>query len=125
MAAMGLTVAALFAVAWILGQMNLRQLTLHYREPRRVESGKGFSGKLMLTNEAQAFDGFWIEFRILLLGEKYVTGKSPLITGKGSAEIRERVVLRKRGLAMSHIGRLRSGFPLGLMVFTREVEVAT
>lgn len=124
MAAMGLAVGVLFAVAWILGRMNLGHLTLHYRGPRRVESGKGFPCKFFLLNEGRAFDGFGIEFRMSMFGERFLTGKSPWITGKGSAGIEERPVLRKRGLAMSHKGRLRSAFPLGLMSFARELPVA-
>jgi uncharacterized protein (DUF58 family) len=123
MASMGLSVGLLFVVGWILGRMNLGHLTLHYRGPRRVESGKGFVAGLHLVNGERAFDGFWIEFRMSMLGERLLSGKSPWVTGKGSAGISERLVLRKRGLAMRHMGRLRSGFPLGLMTFTRELEV--
>lgn len=124
MAAMGLAVGVLFAVAWVLGRMNLGHLGLHYRGPRRVEAGKGFRSKLVLVNGERAFDGFWIEFRMSVLGERNFTAKSPWVSGKGSAGVEERLVLKKRGLATSHAGRLHSGFPLGLMTFTREVTVA-
>lgn len=124
MAAMGLAVGVLFAVSWVLGQMNLRYLSLHYRGPRRVEAGKGFRSKLVLVNGERALDGFWIEFRMAMLGERNFTAKSPWVSGKGSAEVEERIVLRKRGLATSHAGRLQSGFPLGLMTFMSEVAVA-
>ena len=68
MASMGLAVGVLFPVAWIFGRMNLGGLRLYFRGPRRVESGKGFSAKLVLANDGRAFDGFWIEFRMLVMG---------------------------------------------------------
>jgi uncharacterized protein (DUF58 family) len=123
MAAMGLSVAVLFAMAWISGRLNLAGLSLSYRGPRRVESGKGFSCRLELTNQARAFDGLRIDFRISLCGERFLSGRCQWITGKAAAGIAERVVLRKRGLALAHKGRLDSTFPLGLMRFTRELEI--
>ena len=123
MAAMGLAVAVLFAVACVLGRMNLKGLALHYRGPRRVEAGKGFQGKLSLVNEGRAMDGFWIEFRVRLMGESEFSGRAQWLGSKASSEISDRIVLAKRGVAMSHRGRLRSGFPLGLMTFTRETPV--
>jgi uncharacterized protein (DUF58 family) len=123
MAAMGLAVAVLFAVSCIFGRMNLRGLALHYRGPRRVESGKGFQGKLTLVNEGRAMDGFWIEFRVRLMGESEFSGRSQWLGSRASSEISDRILLGKRGVAMSHHGRLRSGFPLGLMTFIRETPV--
>lgn len=123
MAAMGLSVSVLFVVVWVFGRMNLGGLALTYRGPGRVESGKGFPARLELTNATRAFDGFWIDFRMSVCGERFLSGRSHWIAGKGTAGIGERVVLRKRGLAMSHKGRLGSTFPLGLMTFTRELEI--
>ncbi len=125
MASMGLAVGVLFPVAWIFGRMNLGGLRLYFRGPRRVESGKGFSAKLVLANDGRAFDGFWIEFRMLVMGERELSGRSPWIGSKGIAEIGDRVVLRKRGLTKAHHGRLRSEFPLGLMTFARDVPVVS
>lgn len=124
MAAMGLAVGVLFVVTWVLGRMNLAHLSLHYRGPRRVEAGKGFRSKLVLVNGERALDGFWIEFRMSMLGERNFTAKSPWVSGRGTAAVEDRPVLKKRGLARIHAGRLHSGFPLGLMVFTRAVKVA-
>ena len=121
MSAMGLSAAVLFGLAWFFGRLNLRGLDLSYRGPGRVESGKGFPATLELTNGARAFDAFWIDFRMSVCGEKFLSGRCHWITGKGGASISERLVLRKRGLHTSHKGRLVSTFPLGLMRFTREV----
>lgn len=123
MASMGVAVAALFAIAWLIGWLNLRGLSMHYRGPRRVEAGKGFPGKLSLANDGRAMDGFSIEFRVNLMGERELSGRSPWLGCGGTAEIADRVVLAKRGFAGSHRGRIRSGFPLGLMSFAREVPV--
>ncbi|QTN31480.1 hypothetical protein HZ994_03765 [Akkermansiaceae bacterium] len=124
MAAMGLSLGVLFVLAWILGRANLRHHSLHYLGPRRVEAGKGFPCKLILVNEGGAMDGFRVGFSISMLGERDLVGKVSWITGKSSAGISERPVLRKRGLEMIHRGRLKSAFPLGLMAFSREIPVA-
>ncbi len=123
MAAMGLVVGVLFLVALISGYLNLGHFTLHFRGPRRVESGKGFTGRLMLSSRGRGFDAFWIEFRMLAMEEKEISGRSGWIVGRGTAEVPDRMVLGKRGLAMVHRGRLRSSFPLGLMTFTRDLAV--
>lgn len=122
MASLGLAVAVVFAVSWTFGRMNLSGLTLIYRSPGRVEAGKGFEGKLSLSNGGRALDGFWIDFRMSVCGERFVGGRASWIGDWDGAEVSERIVLQKRSLALSHAGRLRSAFPLGLMVFTREVE---
>lgn len=123
MAAMGLAVAALFGVAFLLGRMNLRRLGLAYHGPRRVESGKGFSCKVILKNGGGFADSLWIEFGIGLMGETEVSGKTLWLAGGGVAEVEARPVLRTRGLRKSQAGWVRSGFPLGLMTFSKKLTV--
>jgi len=123
MAAMGVSVGALFLVAYVLGRMNLRPLALAYRGPSRVEAGKGFSGKLTLTNGSGFLDSLWIEFGIELMGEAVLSGKALWIAGGSVAEVEVRPVLRTRGLRSAQQGWVRSGFPLGLMLFSRKLTV--
>ncbi len=123
MAAMGLSVAVLFLVAFVLGRMNLRALSLAYRGPRRVEAGKGFSCELSLTNGSRLTDSLWIEFGIGLMGEAVVSGKTLWLAGGGGAEVEGRPVLRARGLRDSQSAWVRSGFPLGLMTFSKKLTV--
>jgi uncharacterized protein (DUF58 family) len=124
MAAMGLSVAVLFLVAFVLGRMNLRSLALTYRGHSRVEAGKGFAGKLILSNGSGFADSLWIEFGIDLMGEAAVSGKVFWIAGGGAAEVEGRPVLRTRGLRSEQRGWVRSGFPLGLMSFSKKLTVA-
>lgn len=123
MAAMGVSVGVLFVVAYVLGRMNLRPLALAYRGPSRVEAGKGFSGKLTLTNGSGFLDSLWIEFGIDLMGEAVVSGKVLWIAGGGVAEVEGRPVLRTRGLRSAQRSWVRSGFPLGLMLFSKKLTV--
>ena len=123
MAAMGLSVGALFGVAFALGRMNLRRLGLAYSGPRRVEAGKGFSGRLTLSNGNGFTDSLWIEFGVELMGEAAVSGKALWIAGGGAAEVEGRPVLRTRGLRSGQRGWVRSGFPLGLMRFSKALRV--
>lgn len=123
MAAMGLSVAALFFVASVLGRINLRRLGLAFSGPRRVEAGKGFSGKLRLTNGNGFIDSLWIEFGVELMGEAVVSGKAFWIAGGGAAEVEGRPVLRIRGLRDTQRGWVKSGFPLGLMSFSKKLAV--
>lgn len=123
MAAMGVSVGALFVVAYVLGRMNLRPLALAYRGPCRVEAGKGFSGKLTLTNGSGFSDSLWIEFGIELMGEAVVSGKALWIAGGSVAEVEGRPVLRTRGLRGTQRGWVKSGFPLGLMSFSKNLPV--
>lgn len=123
MAAMGVSVGALFLVAYVLGRMNLRPLALAYRGPSRVEAGKGFSGKLTLTNGSGFLDSLWIEFGVELMGEAVLSGKALWIAGGSVAEVEVRPVLRTRGLRSAQLGWVRSGFPLGLMLFSRKLTV--
>lgn len=123
MAAMGLSVAALFLVALVSGRVNLQPLALAYRGPSRVDSGKGFSGKLMLTNRNGFFDSLWIEFGVELMGEAVVSGKAFWIAAGSVAEVEGRPVLRTRALRSAQRGWVRSGFPLGLMSFSRKLRV--
>jgi uncharacterized protein (DUF58 family) len=123
MAAMGLSVAALFLVAFVLGRMNLRPLAMAYRGPSRVDSGKGFSAKLTLTNGNGFLDSLWIEFGVELMGEAVVSGKAFWIAGGSVAELEGRLVLRTRGLRSVQRGWVRSGFPLGLMSFSKKLPV--
>ena len=123
MAAMGLAVVALFGVAFALGWMNLRSLALAYSGPRRVEAGKSFSGKVTLTNGSVFFDSLWIEFGVDRMGEAVVSGKLFWIAGRSVAEVEGRSVLRTRGLRNEQRGWVRSGFPLGLMSFSKCLPV--
>lgn len=123
MAAMGLAVAALFGVTFVLGRMNLRPLALSLCAPSRVEAGKGFAGKLALTNGSGFTDSLWIEFGVDLIGEAVVSGKVFWIAGGSVAEVEGRPVLRTRGLRNEQRGWVRSGFPLGLMTFSKKLTV--
>lgn len=123
MAAMGMAVAALFGVAFVLGRMNLRSLALAYHGSSRVEAGKGFAGKLILSNGSGFADSLWIEFGIDLMGEAAVSGKVFWIAGGGAAEVEGRPVLRTRGLRSGQRAWVRSGFPLGLMSFSKKLTV--
>jgi len=123
MAAMGLSVGALFVVAFALGRMNLRQLALAYSGPRRVEAGKGFTGKVILTNASRFADSLWVDFGVALMGEAEVSGKVFWIAGGTVAEVEGRPVLRTRGLRRSQSGWVGSGFPLGLMRFSKKLTV--
>jgi uncharacterized protein (DUF58 family) len=123
MASMGLSVGILFLVVWILGRLNLRQLSLEYRGPSRVESGKGFVGKLSLSNSGRFSDCFWIEFGLSLMGEGVISGKSLWTAGGSFAEVEARVILRQRGLQGVQAGWVKSGFPLGLMRFSKKLKV--
>ena len=123
MAAMGIAVAALFGVAFVLGRMNLRSLALAYDGPSRVESGKGFTGKLILSNAGGFADSLWIEFGIDLMGEAVVSGKVFWIAGGSVAEVEVRPVLRTRSLSKEHRGWVQSGFPLGLMTFSKKLTL--
>ncbi len=123
MAAMGLAVATLLVVARISGRENLRGLTLEYRGPRRMEAGKGFSGKVTLGNSRRLLDGFWVDFGVLLMGERSVSGRVLWLEGGGTAVAESRVLLTKRGWGEEQKGWLKSGFPLGLFAFERSVPV--
>jgi uncharacterized protein (DUF58 family) len=123
MASMGLAVGILFVVVWILGRLNLRQLALEYSGPGRMDSGKGFLGKLTLTNRGNFSDCFWIEFGVSLMGEGVISGKSLWTAGGSFAEVEGRVVLWRRGLQKYQAGWVKSGFPLGLMSFSKKLRV--
>ncbi|MBG7608750.1 MAG: DUF58 domain-containing protein [Verrucomicrobia bacterium] len=123
MAAMGLAVAALLVVARIFGRGNLRGLTLEYRGPRRVEAGKGFSGKVTLRNSRRLLDCFWVDFGVLLMGERSVSGRVLWLEGGGAAVAESRLVLTKRGCGDEQKGWMKSGFPLGLFAFETSVQV--
>lgn len=124
MAAMGLAVAALLLVARISGRENLRGLTLEYRGPRRVEAGKGFSGKVTLGNSRRLLDGFWVDFGVLVMGERGVSGRVLWLEGGGFAAAESRISLTKRGCVAVQKGWMKSGFPLGLFAFERDLRVA-
>ena len=123
MAAMGLAVAALLLVARVSGGENLRGLTLEYRGPRRVEAGKGFLGKVTLGNSRRLLDGFWVDFGVLLMGERSVSGRVLWLEGGGAAVAESRVVLTKRGCEDLQKGWMKSGFPLGLYSFEKHVPI--
>ena len=123
MAAMGIAVAALFGVAFVLGWMNLRSLALAYSGPKRVDAGKCFTGNLTLTNGNGFLDSLWIEFGADLMGEATVSGKAFWIAESSIVEVEGRPVLRTRGLRSEHRGWVRSGFPLGLMSFSKSLPV--
>ncbi len=123
MAALGISVFALFGVAFVLGWMNLRALALAYSGPKRVDAGKSFTANLTLTNGNGFLDSLWIEFGVELMGEATVSGKAFWIAGRSGVEVEGRPVLRSRGLRNKQRGWVRSGFPLGLMSFSKSVPV--
>lgn len=123
MAAMGLAVGVLLLVARISGKENLRGLTLDYRGPRRVEAGKGFSGKVTLGNSRRLLDGFWVDFGVLLMDERSVSGRVLWLEGGGAVVAESRVVLTQRGCRVEQTGWIKSGFPLGLFTFEMSVAV--
>jgi len=124
MAALGLAVGGLFFMAWLLGRENLKALVLDYRGPRRVEAGKGFTGRLAITNGRRVLDGFRIGFGVSLPGGKVFSGKVHWLESTGRAEISQRISFEARGYHESHNGWVESGFPLGLMRFRKEQKVA-
>ena len=123
MAAMGLAVGALLLVARLSGRENVRGLTLSYRGPRRTEAGKGFSGKVTLSNPRSLLDGFWVDFGVILMGERDVSGRVLWLEGGGSTVAECRVVLTKRGCEHTQKAWIRSGFPLGLFAFQINLTV--
>lgn len=123
MAAMGIAVTALFGVAFVLGWMNLRSLALAYSGPIRVDAGKCFTGNLRLTNGNDFLDSLWIEFGVDLMGEAKVSGQAFWIAESSIVEVEGRPVLRTRGLRSEQQGWVRSGFPLGLMSFSKSLPV--
>ncbi len=123
MAAMGLAVGGLFLVAWVLGRGNLSGLFLEFRAPRRVAAGRSFAGRLKLRNLGRLLDGFWIDFGIVVMGEKDLVGRVLWLDGGGAVEIEGRVNLSRRGSSMTQRGYLESIFPLGLLTFRREFAV--
>ncbi len=91
--------------------------------PRRVEAGKGFSGKVTLGNSKKLLDGFKVDFGVSLLGERDVAGRILWLEGGGFATAESRVVLTKRGCGTEQGGWMRSGFPLGFFAFERRLVV--
>ena len=124
MAALGLAIGGVFAMAWLLGRLNLRGLVLGYRGPRRVEVGKGFTGHLAITNGRRVLDGFRIGFGVSLPGGKVISGKVHWLESRGRADIAQRISFAARGYYQSHKGWVESGFPLGLMRFRKEQAVS-
>lgn len=123
MAAMGIAVVVLFGVVFVLGWMNLRSLALTYSGPKRVDAGKCFTGNLTLTNGNGFLDSLWIEFGVDLMGEATFSGKVFWIAESSVVELEGRNVLRTRGLRSEQWGWVRSGFPLGLMTFSKSLPV--
>ena len=124
MAAMGLAAGLLlFLVRWV-GRNNLRDLSLSYLGPRRVEVAKGFEGKLALLSGKRLFDGFWLEFGMSFPEGKEISGRSRWIHSGGAAVVSRRLSLKRRGLSFEHSGWLRSTFPFGLMTFRSELPVS-
>ncbi len=123
MAAMGLGVGGLFAVAWLLGRGNLKGLRLECEGARRVKAGKTFPVTVAVRNGRRALDGFRIEFGVELAGERKISGKAVWLAGGEAARIATRPSLTGRGLGLVQKGWVKSGFPLGLMAFERGVDV--
>ena len=102
----------------------MRGLEVGYRGARRVEAGKGFSGKVSLVSGRRFFDVFWVDFGVVVMGEGEVSGRVVWLEAGGCAVVEERLILRKRGWGNGQRGWVRSGFPLGLFQFERELVVA-
>ncbi|MFD2256182.1 DUF58 domain-containing protein [Luteolibacter algae] len=123
MAAMGLSIAGLLLMVRILGRRNLKNLRLEYRGPTRIEAGKGFHCHLKLINPRAFFDAFWVEFGVRPNGEKEFSGRVLWLEGNGTAELSARLSLTQRGKESIQKAWLKSGFPLGLMSFSRGIEL--
>lgn len=124
MAAMGLATGGVLLLSRITGKLNLRALSLDYCGSRRVEAGKGFSGRLNLRNGRAFLDGFWVDFGISVLGENAVMGRVLWLEAGGAVEAKSRVVLKERGRSDVQKGWVKSGFPLGLFLMEREIGIA-
>lgn len=123
MASMGLAAGVLLAGARWIGVNNVRGLNVSYRGPIRVEAGKGFEAKVELSNVRRLFDGLWVEFGVVLMGDVEVSGRVSWIEANRSVFLVRRVSLKKRGLARTQSGWARSSFPLGLMKFHRSMVI--
>jgi uncharacterized protein (DUF58 family) len=123
MAAMGLSVLVLIGMVRWLGVRNLKGLTLVYKGPRRVEVAKGFDARLELHGGAKWMDRFWLDFGIRLMDEKEVCGRILWLGSNSSAKVVRWVSMKHRGLRRKQVGWIRSGFPLGLMIFQNEIQV--
>ncbi|MES2981437.1 MAG: DUF58 domain-containing protein [Verrucomicrobiota bacterium] len=124
MAAMGISAWVLLALVWWMGVRNLKELTLVYRGPRRVEVAKGFDAKLELHCGARLMDGFLIDFGVGLMGEKEVCGRVLWLGSNSSAMLVRWVSLKHRGLKLEQKAWIRSSFPLGLLAFRIEMPVS-
>lgn len=123
MAAMGLSAWVLLGLVWWIGVRNLRGLSLVYRGPRRVEVARGFDAKLELHCGARLLDGFFIDFGVGLMDEKEVSGRVLWLGSNSSALVVRWLSLKHRGLKLEQKAWIRSGFPLGLLAFRREMSV--
>lgn len=97
-------------------------LTLVYKGPRRVEVAKGFDARFELHGGAKWMDGFWLDFGIRLMDEKEVCGRILWLGSNSSAKVVRRVSMKHRGLRRKQVRWIRSGFPLGLIIFRNEIH---
>ncbi len=122
-AAMGLSAWLLLGLVWVVGRQNVRGLELVYRGPRRVEVAKGFDVKLELHSRGRLMDGFWLDFGVVLMGEKEISGRILWLCSNSSTRLVRWLSLKHRGVKLEQLGWVSSGFPLGLFNFRCEMQI--
>lgn len=114
LAALGLAVGALLALAWMLGRLNLIHLEVTLDAPSSVPAGAMFPAVLTLRNRRRWWDAFAIRMELELPGKARARGHARWVSARTAADLELRVAVPVRAHATAHPVRLGSDFPFGL-----------
>ncbi|MBN8460744.1 MAG: DUF58 domain-containing protein [Verrucomicrobia bacterium] len=119
LAALGLGTLALQALAWLLGRLNLANLSATLDAPSSVPAGVMFPALLTIHNRRGFWDSFDLRVELELPGKARATGHVRWVSARTAADIDLRIAVPTRAHASAHVVRVGSSFPMGLFEMRR------
>jgi len=119
LAALGLALCLLMAAGWLLGRLNLTNLTGSLEAPPGVPAGGVFPAVLTLRNRRRWWDAFALGLELELPGKARATGYARWVPSGSAADLELRVAVPRRAHVLAHPVRLTSAFPLGMFQHRR------
>lgn len=123
LAALGVALCALLALAWVFGRLNLAHLSATFDAPATVAAGAAFPCVLAVRNRRWFWDAFDLCLELELPHRTRAPGRAGWIAAGSAADLELRLAVPTRCHRAAHPLRLWSAFPLGLFEMRRTLVV--
>ena len=123
LAALGLAMAGLLGLAWVLARLNPSGLDVVLDGPEKVQAGVVFPWVMSVVNRRRWLDAFALRMEVRLAGKTRAGGTAAWVSAGSAADLEMRVSIPERAWVDSQQVRLVSDFPFGFFEVERTFSV--